>query len=124
MKNSLRHFRKKAGFKTLEDFAAATGLSVSAIGNVETGQRNPGEEFLQKACQVLGVSPEELCAPEPNTYGKTSSPLLQQTSESQKQLAAFLRAEAFKRHEDAQRQLADAQRFEAIANLLDPPRQP
>lgn len=64
MPNSVRYYRKKAGF-TLKGLAEKSGLAHSTIGNVETGVSNPGPEFIQKISEVLNISAEELMAPPP-----------------------------------------------------------
>ena len=55
----IRAFRKLKGF-TQEEFAKEMGVSVSLLGEVERGNRNPSEEFLLEVVNVLNVSMEDL----------------------------------------------------------------
>lgn len=55
----IRAFRKLKGF-TQEEFAKEMGVSVSLLGEVERGNRNPSEEFLLEVVDVLKVSIEDL----------------------------------------------------------------
>ncbi|MFJ7748032.1 helix-turn-helix domain-containing protein [Peribacillus sp. NPDC097295] len=55
----IRAFRKLKGF-TQEEFAKEMGVSVSLLGEVERGNRNPSEEFLLEVVDVLNVSMEDL----------------------------------------------------------------
>ncbi|MFJ7640606.1 helix-turn-helix domain-containing protein [Peribacillus sp. NPDC097264] len=55
----IRAFRKLKGF-TQEEFAKEMGVSVSLLGEVERGNRNPTEEFLLEVVDVLKVSIEDL----------------------------------------------------------------
>ncbi|KQU19706.1 XRE family transcriptional regulator [Bacillus sp. Leaf13] len=59
----IRAFRKLKGF-TQEGFAKEIGVSVSLLGEVERGNRNPSESFLMEVADVLRVSIEELRPPE------------------------------------------------------------
>ncbi|KON66564.1 XRE family transcriptional regulator [Peribacillus butanolivorans] len=59
----IRAFRKLKGF-TQEGFAKEIGVSVSLLGEVERGNRNPSESFLIEVAGVLRVSIEELRPPE------------------------------------------------------------
>ena len=59
----IRAFRKLKGF-TQEEFAKEIGVSVSLLGEVERGNRNPSESFLIEVADVLRVSIEELRPPE------------------------------------------------------------
>ncbi|MCO0599393.1 helix-turn-helix domain-containing protein [Peribacillus butanolivorans] len=59
----IRAFRKLKGF-TQEGFAKEIGVSVSLLGEVERGNRNPSESFLIEVADVLRVSIEELRPPE------------------------------------------------------------
>ncbi|MEJ9231963.1 helix-turn-helix domain-containing protein [Peribacillus butanolivorans] len=59
----IRAFRKLKGF-TQEGFAKEIGVSVSLLGEVERGNRNPSESFLMEVSDVLRVSIEELRPPE------------------------------------------------------------
>ncbi|MFB7640377.1 helix-turn-helix domain-containing protein [Peribacillus butanolivorans] len=58
----IRAFRKLKGF-TQEGFAKEIGVSVSLLGEVERGNRNPSESFLIEVADVLRVSIEELRPP-------------------------------------------------------------
>ena len=55
----IRAFRKLKGF-TQEGFAKEIGVSVSLLGEVERGNRNPSEAFLLEVVEVLDISIEEL----------------------------------------------------------------
>ncbi|MBO8157690.1 MAG: helix-turn-helix transcriptional regulator [Bacillaceae bacterium] len=55
----IRAFRKLKGYTQME-LAKALGYSVSVLGEVERGARKPDEVMVQKICDVLGVSYEEL----------------------------------------------------------------
>lgn len=55
----IRAFRKLKGF-TQEGFAKEIGVSVSLLGEVERGNRNPSEAFLLEVAEVLDISIEEL----------------------------------------------------------------
>lgn len=55
----MRQYRKKSGFKTLEQLALASGIPRSTLGNIETGKRNPSEDLLQTICKALKISTEE-----------------------------------------------------------------
>ncbi|MFI8495096.1 helix-turn-helix domain-containing protein [Peribacillus butanolivorans] len=59
----IRAFRKLKGF-TQEGFAKEIGVSVSLLGEVERGNRNPSESFLIEVADVLRISIEELRPPE------------------------------------------------------------
>ncbi|MGE7767829.1 helix-turn-helix domain-containing protein [Peribacillus sp. NPDC096540] len=59
----IRAFRKLKGF-TQEEFAKEIGVSVSLLGEVERGNRNPSESFLMEVSDVLRVSIAELRPPE------------------------------------------------------------
>ncbi|MEI5909523.1 helix-turn-helix transcriptional regulator [Bacillus spongiae] len=55
----IRAFRKLKGY-TQEGFAKELEVSVSAIGEVERGNRLPTRDLLEKIIEVLGVPEEEL----------------------------------------------------------------
>ncbi|MCK1995437.1 helix-turn-helix domain-containing protein [Peribacillus muralis] len=59
----IRAFRKLKGY-TQEGFAREIGVSVSLLGEVERGNRNPSEAFLLEVAETLHVSIEELQPPE------------------------------------------------------------
>lgn len=59
----IRAFRKLKGY-TQEGFAKEIGVSVSLLGEVERGNRNPSEAFLLEVAEILRVSIEELQPPE------------------------------------------------------------
>ncbi|MDO7485592.1 helix-turn-helix domain-containing protein [Peribacillus sp. NPDC096622] len=59
----IRAFRKLKGY-TQEGFAREIGVSVSLLGEVERGNRNPSEAFLLEVAEILRVSIEELQPPE------------------------------------------------------------
>ncbi|WP_375090837.1 helix-turn-helix domain-containing protein [Peribacillus sp. RS7] len=59
----IRAFRKLKGY-TQEGFAREIGVSVSLLGEVERGNRNPSEAFLLEVAEILHVSIEELKPPE------------------------------------------------------------
>ena len=46
---------RKAKRITRKDLAAAAGISVTAMYNIETEQSMPGNETLQRLCQALDV---------------------------------------------------------------------
>jgi transcriptional regulator with XRE-family HTH domain len=55
----IRAFRKLKGF-TQESFARELGVSVSILGEIERGNRMPGEQLLMKMSDVLRTSLEEM----------------------------------------------------------------
>ncbi|UTR16681.1 helix-turn-helix domain-containing protein [Salipaludibacillus sp. LMS25] len=55
----IRAFRKLKGF-TQEEFAKMLGISVSVLGEVERGTREPGEDLLMRVIAVLNVTYDEL----------------------------------------------------------------
>ncbi|MCM3716659.1 helix-turn-helix domain-containing protein [Halalkalibacter oceani] len=55
----IRAFRKLKGY-TQEAFARELGISVSVLGEVERGQRQPDEELLTQIVTVLQISRSEL----------------------------------------------------------------
>ncbi|MEC0297504.1 helix-turn-helix domain-containing protein [Peribacillus frigoritolerans] len=59
----IRAFRKLKGY-TQEGFAREIGVSVSLLGEVERGNRNPSEAFLLEVAEILHISIEELRPPE------------------------------------------------------------
>ncbi|WP_226671299.1 helix-turn-helix domain-containing protein [Metabacillus litoralis] len=55
----IRAFRKLKGF-TQESFAKDLGVSVSVLGEIERGNREPNEQFIKEVAKALNVSIEEL----------------------------------------------------------------
>ncbi|MDF0727804.1 helix-turn-helix transcriptional regulator [Cytobacillus sp. S13-E01] len=55
----IRAFRKLKGY-TQEEFAKSLGVSVSILGEVERGNRVPGDDFLLEVAERLNVTLEEL----------------------------------------------------------------
>lgn len=55
----IRAFRKLKGY-TQEDFAKKIGISVSVLGEIERGNRNPSEELIEVIADVLKISIDEL----------------------------------------------------------------
>ncbi|MCM3762557.1 helix-turn-helix transcriptional regulator [Alkalihalobacillus oceani] len=55
----IRAFRKLKGY-TQEAFARELGISVSVLGEVERGQRQPDEELLTQIVTVLQITRAEL----------------------------------------------------------------
>jgi transcriptional regulator with XRE-family HTH domain len=55
----IRAFRKLKGF-TQEGFAKEIGVSVSLLGEIERGNRQPTEDLLLKAAEALRITREEL----------------------------------------------------------------
>lgn len=71
---ALRHDRAE----TLEDVAAATGLSVAMLSRVERGQRLPSPESVEALAEHFGLPAEELMSATiasrmMNRYGRESS---------------------------------------------------
>ncbi|MCM3444296.1 helix-turn-helix transcriptional regulator [Metabacillus halosaccharovorans] len=55
----IRAFRKLKGY-TQESFAKDLGVSVSVLGEIERGNREPSKEFLEDVAKALNVTIEEL----------------------------------------------------------------
>lgn len=55
----IRAFRKLKGY-TQESFAKDLGVSVSVLGEIERGNREPSKEFLEDVAESLNVTIEEL----------------------------------------------------------------
>ena len=55
----IRAFRKLKGF-TQESFAKDLGVSVSVLGEIERGNREPNKKFIEEVAKALNVSIEEL----------------------------------------------------------------
>ena len=50
---------------TLEDLASEAGLSVTYLGQTERGQRNPSVLVLWRVAEALGITLDQLVAPDP-----------------------------------------------------------
>jgi transcriptional regulator with XRE-family HTH domain len=57
--------RRTAGDLTLEDLANEAGLSVTYLGQTERGQRNPSVLVLWRIAEALGITLDQLVAPDP-----------------------------------------------------------
>ena len=55
----IRAFRKLKGF-TQEGFAKKLGISVSALGEIERGNRMPTADLIEQIAIVLNISKNEL----------------------------------------------------------------
>jgi transcriptional regulator with XRE-family HTH domain len=55
----IRAYRKLKGF-TQETFAKKLNVSISLLGEIERGNRNPSESILEQITQLLQVTIEEL----------------------------------------------------------------
>lgn len=55
----IRAFRKLKGY-TQEGFAKDLGVSVSVLGEIERGNREPSKEFIEEVAKSLDVTVEEL----------------------------------------------------------------
>lgn len=55
----IRAFRKLKGF-TQEGFAKKIGVSVSLLGEIERGNRQPTDDLLNEVVEALGITVEEL----------------------------------------------------------------
>ncbi|ADC49733.1 putative transcriptional regulator [Alkalihalophilus pseudofirmus OF4] len=55
----IRAFRKLKGF-TQQRFAKEMGISVSVLGEVERGSREPDEKMLKKVTSVLNITKQDL----------------------------------------------------------------
>lgn len=55
----IRAFRKLKGF-TQESFAKDLGVSVSVLGEIERGNREPNKQFIEEVAKALNVTVEEL----------------------------------------------------------------
>ncbi|RSK25513.1 XRE family transcriptional regulator [Bacillus sp. HMF5848] len=56
---SIRAYRKLKGY-TQETFANELGISVSVLGEVERGTREPDEQLLQQVAKTLNIQLEDL----------------------------------------------------------------
>ena len=59
------HRLRAAGEMTLEDLAPSAGLSVTYLGQIERGQRNPSVLVLWRIADALGVRLDQLAATGP-----------------------------------------------------------
>ncbi|MDP4164443.1 MAG: helix-turn-helix transcriptional regulator [Bacillota bacterium] len=59
----IRAYRKLKGY-TQEGFSKELGISVSILGEIERGNRMPGQELLNRIAAVLRVSLKDLTPPE------------------------------------------------------------
>ena len=59
--------RRTAGDLTLEDLANEAGLSVTYLGQTERGQRNPSVLVLWRIADALGITLDQLAAPDPGS---------------------------------------------------------
>lgn len=57
--NRIRAFRKLKGY-TQQEFAEKVGISVTLLGSVERGMREPSETLLQRMSQLLGIEVKEI----------------------------------------------------------------
>jgi transcriptional regulator with XRE-family HTH domain len=55
----IRAFRKLKGY-TQERLAKELSISVSVLGEIERGSRQPSEEFLNKVSTLFDITVEEL----------------------------------------------------------------
>jgi transcriptional regulator with XRE-family HTH domain len=55
----IRAFRKLKGY-TQEKLAKELNISVSVLGEIERGSRQPSEEFLNKVSSLFNITVEEL----------------------------------------------------------------
>jgi transcriptional regulator with XRE-family HTH domain len=55
----IRAYRKLKGF-TQETFAKKLNVSISLLGEIERGNRNPSESILEQITQLLQVTIDEL----------------------------------------------------------------
>jgi transcriptional regulator with XRE-family HTH domain len=55
----IRAFRKLKGY-TQERLAKELNISVSVLGEIERGSRQPSEEFLNKVSSLFNITVEEL----------------------------------------------------------------
>ncbi|MDQ0233309.1 helix-turn-helix domain-containing protein [Metabacillus malikii] len=55
----IRAFRKLKGF-TQEGFANNLGVSVSVLGEIERGNREPSEKFIEDVANALNITVDEL----------------------------------------------------------------
>lgn len=55
----IKAFRKLKGYTQIQ-FAKKVGVSVSIMGEIERGMRNPPHDFLVKTTEILEISLEEL----------------------------------------------------------------
>lgn len=61
----LRLFRQKAGYRTAKDFAKKLELPYPTYVAYENADREPRYELLEKICQLLNVSADDLLIADP-----------------------------------------------------------
>ncbi len=57
--NRIRAYRKLKGY-TQQEFAEKMGISVSLLGSVERGMKEPSGNLLEQMGQLLGIEVREL----------------------------------------------------------------
>jgi len=57
--NRIRAFRKLKGY-TQQEFAAKLGISITLLGSVERGMKDPSEQLLIQIGQLLNINMDEL----------------------------------------------------------------
>lgn len=57
--NRIRAYRKLKGY-TQQEFAGKMGISVSLLGSVERGMKEPSGNLLEQMGQLLGIEVREL----------------------------------------------------------------
>ncbi|WP_100374409.1 helix-turn-helix domain-containing protein [Bacillus sp. FJAT-45037] len=55
----IRAFRKLKGY-TQQTFAKEVGMSVSVLGEIERGNRQPDEQILARVTEVLNITRQDL----------------------------------------------------------------
>ncbi|AIC96637.1 putative HTH-type transcriptional regulator yazB [Shouchella lehensis G1] len=56
---NIRAYRKLKGY-TQQDFAKEIHVSVSLLGEIERGIRNPDDELINRICTSLDVTKEDM----------------------------------------------------------------
>lgn len=59
----IRAFRKLKGI-TQQSLAKKIGISVSIMGEIERGNRQPTPQIINRIAEALGISVDELAPPE------------------------------------------------------------
>lgn len=84
LNNNIKNFRKFKGM-TQEDLANKVGKTKNVISNWERGDNSPDIDSVEKICQVLGVTPNQLFGwekyPEYEKYIKIMSENAERLSE-------------------------------------------
>jgi transcriptional regulator with XRE-family HTH domain len=57
--NRLRAYRKLKGY-TQQGFADQLGVSISVLGSIERGMKDPSDKILNRIAEVLNVEVSEL----------------------------------------------------------------